>query len=494
MSEYKPTIGLEIHAELKTNTKMFCGCLNDPEEKHPNVNVCPICLAHPGTLPVINRQAVEAVIKLGYAVGGIIPKTSHFDRKSYFYPDLPKGYQISQYENPLVEGGSLLGVRIKRVHLEEDTGRLIHSSPSTGSGRPASLVDFNRAGIPLMELVTEPDIKNAEQAVKFAKELQLILRYLGISDADMEKGQMRVEANISVSDSGDMGVKVEVKNINSFKAVKDAIDYEINRQKQVIEAGDPEGSRQGGTYGAGKIIQETRGWDDVKRITKSQRTKESAHDYRYFPEPDLPPLEFSDAVLEKIKLELPELPEAKRIRFMKEFGFNREQAETIIADRFAAQYFESAVSELLEFQPELTPFSLLYNYFTSDLWGLMAQKGIGFGDLKIPPEHLAHLVSLIADETFSSRMAKDVLAKMFDSGLDPEAIIKESGLTQMGDEEDLTAIIEEVIKENLPAVEDVKKGKQNAVQFLIGQAMKKSKGRAKPEAVKKLLDRHIKTL
>lgn len=468
-----PTIGLEIHAELKTKTKMFCDCRNDPEEKHPNVNVCPICLAHPGTLPVINRQAVEAVIKLGYAIGGRVAKNSHFDRKSYFYPDLPKGYQISQYENPLVEGGSLLGVRIRRVHLEEDTGRLLHSSDGK-----SSLVDFNRAGLPLMELVTEPDVKNAYEAAKFAKELQIILRYLGISDADMEKGQMRVEANISVSDNSEIGVKVEVKNINSFKAVKDAIDYEINRQKQAIVAGE-------------KIIQETRGWDDVKRITKSQRIKESAHDYRYFPEPDLPPLEFSDAELEKIKLEVPELPEEKRSRLMKEFGFNREQAETIAADRFAAQYFESAASELLSFQPELTPFSLLYNYFTSDLWGLMAQKGTGFADLKIPPEHLAHLISLIAKEILSSRMAKDVLVKMLDTGLDPEAIIKESGMTQIENETELAAIIADVMKENPATVEDVKKGKQNAVQFLIGQAMKKSQGRAKPEVIKKLLGRHI---
>ena len=456
---------------------MFCGCSNDQEEKHPNVNVCPVCLAHPGTLPVINRQAVEAVIKLGYAIGGKISKISHFDRKSYFYPDLPKGYQISQYENPLVEGGDLLGVRIRRVHLEEDTGRLIHS-PATSNQRPASLVDFNRAGIPLMELVTEPDVKNADDAVKFAKELQLILRYLGISNVDMEKGQMRVEANISLSTNGEMGVKVEVKNINSFKAVKDAIDYEINRQKQALAAGE-------------KIIQETRGWDDVKKITKSQRIKESVHDYRYFPEPDLPPLEFSDAELEKIKLEAPELPEDKRSRLMKEFGFNREQAETVVSDRFAAQYFESAASELLGFQPELTPFNLLYNYFTSDLWGLMSQKAVSFADLKVSPENLAHLVSLIAKEALSSRLAKDILAKMFDTGLDPDAIIKESGLTQMENEEELADIVAGVIKENPEAVGDVKKGKQNAVQFLIGQAMKKSQGRARPEAVKKLLDKHI---
>ena len=280
---YKPVIGLEIHTELKTKTKMFCGCLNDSEEKNPNVNVCPICLAHPGTLPTINGKAVKFVLKLGMALNAQIPEFSKFDRKNYFYPDLPKGYQISQYDKPLVEGGELKGLKITRIHLEEDTGRLLHAQDGK-----SSLVDFNRAGVPLMELVTEPDIKSGEEAMSFAKELQLIMRYLGISDADMEKGQMRVEANISLAEGGErFGTKVEIKNLNSFKAVGESIDYEIKRQSEVLDKGE-------------KVRQETRGWNEFKGITVSQRSKEEAHDYRYFPEPDLPPLDLKKMDLEKL--------------------------------------------------------------------------------------------------------------------------------------------------------------------------------------------------
>jgi aspartyl-tRNA(Asn)/glutamyl-tRNA(Gln) amidotransferase subunit B len=280
---YKPTIGLEIHAELNTKTKMFCGCLNNPDEKHANINVCPVCMGHPGTLPIINKKAVESVIKLGMAINGNIAKISKFDRKNYFYPDLSKGYQISQYDQPLVLGGELNGIRITRVHLEEDTARLLHSSQMaehTNNKDQVSFVDYNRSSIPLMELVTEPDIKNGKQATDFAKELQLILRYLGISDADMEKGHMRVEANISISKDEKFGTKVEVKNINSFKAVEGAVDYEIKRQEEVLEKGE-------------KVKQETRGWDEKNQKTVSQRSKEEAHDYRYFPEPDLPPMDFT---------------------------------------------------------------------------------------------------------------------------------------------------------------------------------------------------------
>ncbi len=323
-----PTIGLEIHAELKTNSKMFCSCKNDPEEKHPNVNVCPVCLAHPGPLPVANETAIISVIRLGFAIKGTIAERSHFDRKSYFYPDLPKGYQISQYEDPLVLGGTLKGIRITRVHLEEDTAKLVHSDDGV-----SSLVDYNRAGVPLMELVTEPDVKNADEAVAFARELQLILRYLGISDADMEKGQMRVEANISVrkSEGEGYGTKVEVKNINSFKAVHDAIEYELARQEKLITEG-------------GKVSQETRGWDEKRGITESQRSKESAHDYRYFPEPDLPELDITRFDIASIRDSIPELPEEKRERLVREYGLSRENAELLIEDKKMAEYFEESVS------------------------------------------------------------------------------------------------------------------------------------------------------
>ncbi len=497
---FKPTIGLEVHVELKTRTKMFCACLNNPDEKKPNVNVCPICLGHPGTLPVINKKAVDAVLKLGMALKGKITRESHFDRKSYFYPDLPKGYQISQYEHPLVEGGTLNNIRIRRIHLEEDTGRLLHSIPNYQLPiTNYSLVDFNRAGVPLMELVTEPDIKSAEEAVNFAKELQLILRYLDISGGDMEKGQLRVEANISISKeqsakSKELGTKVEVKNINSFKAVFGAIEYELKRQEKAAKEG-------------GEIIQETRGWNDKKGITESQRTKESSHDYRYFPEPDLPPIHISvdgraspvstggppidEINIESLKLEIPELPEAKRSRFIKEFGLSREQVEVLIEDKVVADYYESAVSELKTYEDSAQNFKLLYNYLTSDLRGIMNQKQINFQNLKTTPEHLAHLIFLINKGELSSRMAKDTLIKMVETGLDPEEIVKESGHKLISNEDELIKIVKEIIEENPNAVSDYKKGKEASIQFLIGKAMAKLKGRGEPNALKELFIKNL---
>lgn len=466
--ELKPTIGLEIHVELKTRTKMFCGCLNNSEEKQPNKNVCPICLGHPGTLPTINKKALEAVIKLGLALNGKIAENSHFDRKSYFYPDLPKGYQISQYEKPLVEGGELNDIKIRRIHLEEDTGRLLHELPNRKSKEPATFVDFNRAGVPLMELVTEPDVKDADQAVVFAKELQLILRYLDISDADMEKGQMRVEVNISLN----MGTKVEVKNINSFRAVHDAIEYELKRQEKALDEGE-------------KIIQETRGWNDKKKITESQRTKESSHDYRYFPEPDLPPLDLTKFDIELLKVELPELPSKKRERFVEEFSVSRDLVEQLIEDKNIVEFFENSASELKSLNSS-TNYQLLTNYLTSDLRGLMNEKNVGFADLRINPEHFAHFVSLVEKGELSSRLAKDVLQKMFETGLDPEAIISEHGLTKISDIAELEKIVKEIIKENPKAIEDYKKGKETSLQFLVGKAMAKLRGRGEPNKLKEL--------
>ncbi|MEK7554753.1 MAG: Asp-tRNA(Asn)/Glu-tRNA(Gln) amidotransferase subunit GatB, partial [Patescibacteria group bacterium] len=410
--KYVPIIGLEIHAELKTKTGMFCGCKNDPDEKHPNVNVCPVCLGLPGALPVPNKKAIEMVLKVGMALKGEIPMISKFDRKNYFYPDLPKGYQISQYDLPFVFGGMLKNVRLRRVHLEEDSGRLLHSSSLADQDQrglyaeergskdgqresasrqrvSASFVDFNRSGLPLMELVTEPDIKTSDQAVEFAKELQLILRYLDVSNADMDKGQMRVEANVSLGTIVDgelkLGTKVEVKNINSFKAVKDAIEYEIKRQQEVLDDG-------------GAMKQETRGWDDVKRITVSQRAKEDAHDYRYFPEPDIPPLDLSKFDFGALKREIPELPHEKRARFVREFGISPEQVEVLIFDPAMADFFEAAASELAAEDNENLPREreLLVNYLTSDLRGVMAEQGIGFDTLKVTPENFADLIELIS--------------------------------------------------------------------------------------------------
>ncbi|MBI5732985.1 Asp-tRNA(Asn)/Glu-tRNA(Gln) amidotransferase subunit GatB [Candidatus Jorgensenbacteria bacterium] len=473
---YLPTIGLEIHSILKTRTKMFCSCPNDPRERHPNVNVCPVCLGHPGVLPTMNQEAILSVIKLGLALGGTIAVNSHFDRKSYFYPDLPKGYQISQYEQTLVVGGVLKGVRIRRIHLEEDAGRLLHELPGESNKIDASYVDFNRAGVPLMELVTEPDIKTADEAVAFAKELQLILRYLNVSRADMEEGEMRVEANISIraKETEEWGTKVELKNINSFKAVYEAIHYELRRQEELLEEGK-------------RVAQETRGWNEKTKKTESQRSKESAHDYRYFPEPDLPELELSLFDLESIKRHLPELPEAKRSRFGKEFGLTVSQIELLVEDREFSDYFEEAASELETFDLELTSLVLLYNYLTSDLKGIMRERGVGFSELKIPPEHLTHLVALIARGELSSRIAKDLLLRMFEQGDDPETLLKESGMKLMSNESDLRGIVATVLEANPQVVIDFKKGKQNSIQFLIGQVMAKTKGQASPNVAKKLL-------
>ena len=467
MPEYQATIGLEIHAELRTRTKMFCDSLNDPNEAHPNVNVCPVCLGHPGTLPVPNRQAIEHVIRVGLALGGRINETTKFDRKNYFYPDLPKGYQISQYDKPLVEGGELKGIRITRVHLEEDTGTLVHADG-------ASLVDYNRSGMPLMELVTEPDFRSADQVADFARELQLILRYLGVADADMEKGQMRIEANVSLN----MGTKVELKNINSFRAVHDAVEYELKRQEAALEAGE-------------KISQETRGWDEAKRKSVAQRSKEQAHDYRYFPEPDIPPFETSVFGLDDLRDSMPELPSARRVRFAKEYGLDVRQTEILIGDPQLANFFEEAASELKE-RSAVTGFGSLYNYLTSDLRGLMNQSAIGFADLKIAPEHLAHLAALIESKQVTSRQAKDILARMFDTGADPEEIVKSENIGVSNDTGEIEAVIVAVIAENKAAADDYRKGKAASMQFLIGKAMAKLKGKARPEMLRELFEKNLK--
>ncbi|MBI2035705.1 MAG: Asp-tRNA(Asn)/Glu-tRNA(Gln) amidotransferase subunit GatB [Candidatus Liptonbacteria bacterium] len=502
MAKYYPTIGLEIHSELATASKMFCDCKNDPEEFHPNINVCPICLAHPGTLPVPNKKAIELLLKVGMALGGEIAKISKFDRKNYFYPDLPKGYQISQYDMPFVKGGELAGVKITRVHLEEDTGSLLHGGPSASSGRLATLVDFNRAGIPLMELVTEPVIHDVETAVKFAKELQLVLRYLGASNADMEKGQMRLEANVSISKleglrqseglSGQtdshgksvLGTKVELKNINSFKAMESAVKYELDRQAKILEDG-------------GKIHQETRGWDDNKKSTVLQRSKESAHDYRYFPDPDIPPLDTHKLFdLELLRTEIPELPEAKRRRFAEEYSISGDRLEILISDIKFSDYFEKSASEFLELlsegkKEEKISYDLLFNYLTHDLRGLLNDEGLTLEDVKFEPEDFAHLVYFAQIEKIGSRAAKDILKKMVLTGGDPENILKEEGLEQISHEAELQAVVLEVIKENPDAVSQYKKGKENALQFLIGKAMAKLKGKGNPQILQSLLKKSL---
>lgn len=480
MKNYKPTIGLEIHAELETKTKMFCSCLNDPDEKKPNNNVCPICLGHPGTLPVANEEAIKKVIKTGLALNCRIPDYSKFDRKNYFYPDLPKGYQISQLYQPLCREGRLevdgKKIRIREIHLEEDTGRLVHPA-----GEDYSLVDFNRAGVPLMELVTEPDLHSAVSARKFAQDLQLILRYLGVSKADMEKGQMRVEANVSVSSDETLGKKVEIKNLNSFRAVERGIEYEIARQKDLLCEGN-------------KVVQETRGWDDIKGKTFSQREKEEAHDYRYFPEPDLPPFHHSPKFIAQIQAETPELPQDRRKRLGKEYGLDEKTIEIFVWNKALGEYFEKAVSEL---DPGLTKEALVKsikltgNYLITDLQGILKGALISDDNFSITPENFADFISLIQKGEISSKIAKMVLLEMFKTGADPSHIIEEKDLSQMTDVAEVEKIINDVVSKNSKAVEDYKKGKGNALQFLIGQVMAKTRGKADPQAVKEFLDNNL---
>src|SRR3989338_11244973 len=465
--KYQPTIGLEIHAELKTQTKMFCDSLNDPDEKHPNVNVCPVCMGHPGALPVINKQAVKEAIRVGLALGGKIAEYSRFERKNYFYPDLPKGYQISQYEHPLVEGGELAlplsgkKIRIRRVHLEEDTGRLIHEEVgSDAKSEQASLVDFNRAGMPLMELVTEPDLNSAGETSEFAEELQLLLRFLGVSDADMEKGQMRLEANVSLN----MGTKVELKNINSFNALRRAIEHELERQEKLLSAGK-------------KVIHETRGWDDNKQKTVLQRKKEESHDYRYFPEPDLPQLkvhEDEELNPETSKLFLPELPWHKRGRFEKEYVLEKSEAYTLVLDKAMSDYFEKAVSELLEWEHKIDKKELVklaFNYLNSDLQGLVKEKELPWGELLATPDKFAELMKILSENKISSRAAKDILRILVEKGGDPSEIVRDRGLTQTSNERALEEIAKKIVADNSQAVSDFKSGKENALQFLVGQVM-----------------------
>ena len=470
MNKYYPTIGLEIHAELKTQTKMFCACKNDPDEKNPNVNICPVCMAHPGALPVINKKAIESVVKVGLAIDGEIADFTEFDRKNYFYPDIPKGYQISQYKYPIVSGGHLADFDVTRVHLEEDTANNKHDRGDF------SLIDFNRAGVPLMELVTEPHtFDDAEIATKitsnFAKEFQLILWYLGVSEANMEKGEMRVEANISVSeDKKKFGIKVEVKNLNSFKSVEKAIKFELDRMIELHESDK-----------GNEIVQETRGWDENKQQTFSQRKKESSRDYRYFPEPDLPKMKLHEAFdLEKMKKELPELPEAKRSRYKNDFGIKDEDIESYINDKELGNWFEE-IAKILN-NPE--KIKLASNYITSDFLGLKKTN------LAVKPpsaENFAELVNMFADGKISSRAAKDILAMIVLKDKSPLKIATEKGLLQKNDEGEVKVIIEKIVKENPEVVATYKAGKENAIMSLVGKVIKESKGSANPQIVIKML-------
>ncbi|QQS15671.1 MAG: Asp-tRNA(Asn)/Glu-tRNA(Gln) amidotransferase subunit GatB [Candidatus Moraniibacteriota bacterium] len=489
--KYIPVIGMEVHVELKTKSKMFCSCPNGQGlEKEPNTHICPVCTGQPGTLPVPNRAAIESVQRAGLALGCSLRLESKFDRKNYFYPDLPKGYQISQYDKPLCEAGALVidgkTFRVTRIHLEEDTGKLSHAT----GGSKATLVDFNRAGVPLMELVTEPDFESGKEARAFCQRLRQILRYIGISDADMEKGQMRCEVNISLYKEGEdrlSGTKVEIKNLNSFRSVERAADYEIVRQTEVLQEGK-------------KVTQETRGWDESRGATVSQRAKESAHDYRYFPEPDIPALVFSEEHVEMLRRSLPELPEAKETRFVEEFGLPKADAVALVSERDIADYFEQVTSELLEKKASGEAKSdakkllkLAANYFLTETRKFLSENGNDMRSVLVTPENYAEFIGLVADGAVNSSGAQTVLAEMMKGGdSDPSHIVERLGLTQTNDEESIVAFAEEALAANQKSVDDYRSGKENALQFLVGQVMKLSKGKANPEMAREVLLKKLK--
>ena len=472
---YQPVIGLEVHLHLKTKSKAFCGCSTE-FGKEPNSQVCPVCLGFPGSLPVLNQTAFFYAVKTGLALNCSIAEFTKFDRKNYYYPDLPKNYQISQYDMPIASEGFLdiesdglpKRVGIIRVHLEEDAGKLIHRDDS-------SCVDFNRAGIPLLEIVTKPEINSPHEAYEYLTLLKSTLEYLDVSDCDMEKGSLRCDANISVrkKSKDSLGTKTELKNMNSFKGVRDALAFEIDRQIEVLTSG-------------GKLIQETRLWDPQKSRTHPMRSKEEAMDYRYFPEPDLPPFLITKDKCDQIKRDLPELPRQKVLRFTREYNLSVYDAGVLAASKSNALYAE----ECLVNYPNKDKKQIV-NWLTGALLSEANSKNCPLSDLAVSPADLIKLVGFVEKQQISALSAKTVLAQMISTGRAPEEIIKEQNLSQVSDQSSLEVFIEEVIKENPKSVKDYQQGKQNALMFLVGQTMKKSKGKANPKVVQELLKRRI---
>ncbi len=473
--QYESVIGLEIHAQLLTESKMFCGC-STRFGAEPNTQTCPVCAGLPGALPVINKKAIEYVIKTGLALNCEITTYSRFARKNYFYPDLPKGYQISQYELPLCRGGFLeissngqkRRVRLTRIHLEEDAGKNIHES--TGE---YSLIDLNRAGVPLMEIVTEPDIRTPKEAAEFMRRLRMVLRYLDVCDGNMEQGSLRCDANISVRPMGqkEFGVKTEIKNMNSFRFIEKALDYEIKRQIKILKEG-------------GKIIQETRLFDSNKGITESMRSKEEAHDYRYFPEPDLMPVEVDRAWLEEIKLQIVELPDAKRKRFISEYRLPEHDTELLTSERTMAEWFEEAVK--VGGEPKTVS-----NWIMGELMRLLNEENKQIEECGLKPVQLVDLLKLIDRGTISGKIAKAVFEEMYKTGKDADTIVKEKGLIQITDEAGIEAVVDEVLQKNPKELERFKAGEEKLMGFFVGQVMKKTKGKANPKIVNELLKKKL---
>ena len=473
--EYEAVIGLEVHAQLLTESKIFCGC-STQFGNEPNTQVCPVCLGMPGVLPVLNQKAVEYTIKTGLAMNCRIAPYSRFARKNYFYPDLPKGYQISQYELPLCEDGYLeividgekRKIRIKRIHLEEDAGKNIHDP----SGY--SFVDFNRTGVPLMEIVSEPDIKSPKEAALYMKKLRTILRYLGVCDGNMEQGSLRCDANVSVKPVGseEFGVKTEIKNINSFRFVEKALEYEIKRQIRVLSEG-------------GKIIQETRLWDSQAGITQSMRSKEEAHDYRYFPEPDLVPVVVSEEWINEIKKTIPELPDQKIERFIKDYALPEYDADILTSEKELAEWFEEAVKE--SGKPKEVS-----NWIMVELLRLLNEEGKEIRDCTVKPSQLAELIELVSKGTINRNTAKDVFEEMYKTGKNASEIVKEKGLVQISDEKVIIEAIREVIAKNTKEVERYRAGEEKLIGFFVGQVMKLTKGKANPKIVNELVVKLLK--
>lgn len=468
---YEPIIGLEIHGELLTNSKMFCSCsANYGSAPEPNINICPTCTGLPGAMPVANKKALELAALVGLALNCSINKHNTFARKNYYYPDLPKGYQISQYELPIAEKGILevndgdekqLKVRVRRVHIEEDTAKLSHE-------KNYALVDFNRAGVPLLEIVSEPDMRTVEAALDYATKVRAILRYLGVNSGDMEKGVLRFEANISVRPIGsnELRKRTEIKNLNSFRALARASQYEIERQIKIYEEG-------------GEVFQETLGWDDLRGVTTSQRSKEDAHDYRYFPEPDLPPLKLNDAWIDAIKIQLPELPEAKTARFISDFELTQADARLLTSELSFANYFEEVISHA-----KSSP-KIINTWIAGEFMRNLNELNVKVDS--IPAKSLAQLIDMVTDKTISGNAGKTVLSEMFKNGGDPQTIVKEKGLAQISDESFIQEAVTKILDDNPSEIEKYHAGKDTLLQWFVGQVARATKGKADPVITKELM-------
>lgn len=484
MTGYESVIGLEVHVQIKTNSKLFCACETDFGAA-PNSHVCPVCTGQPGVLPVLNEKAVEGIVKVGLAFGCSINKKSFFARKQYFYPDLPKAYQISQSDKPFCENGTIdietkdgiKTIRIQRIHLEEDAGKLLHSIGSTDL--PFSLVDLNRSSIPLMEIVSHPDLSTPEEAYDYLTHLKSAVQYVGVSDCDMEKGSLRCDANISIRPRGtkELNTRVEVKNMNSFRSVKDAISFEIHRQVEIVESG-------------GRVIQETRLWNETQGASFSMRSKEEAHDYRYFPDPDLVPVVLDEKWLEDIRRELPELPTERLERLVKELGLSPYDAGVLVGQKELVDYFEVGLGQLSG-GDEKKSAKALANWLTTELLGMLKKDRKDITASPVKAGQLAELVELVQSEKISGKMGKEIFAEIYHKGGSPKEIVEKRGLSQVSDEGEISKLVDEVMRENEKIVQDIKNGKDRAIGSLVGQLMKKTKGQVNPQKANELFRKKI---